>query len=91
MVFPEPDYPHVIGAFTYRGFQLAIEKSEDNGLTVFSVWADHDRGTAIAVPGALSRREAIYKARRWVDQRLNGAPVQSPLSRNPSVNPRFFP
>ncbi|MFM7220613.1 MAG: hypothetical protein ACKO21_10460 [Nodosilinea sp.] len=91
MVFPEPDYPHVIGAFTYRGFQLAIEKSEDNGLTVFSVWADHDLGTAIAVPGALSRREAIYKARRWVDQRLNGAPVQSPLSSNPSVNPRFFP
>jgi hypothetical protein len=74
MVFSEPDYPHVMMTFTYRGFQLAIERSEENGLTVFSVWADHDWGTAIAVPCVFNRREAIYKARQWVDQRLNGSP-----------------
>jgi hypothetical protein len=34
------------------------------------VWASFDQGYAVAVPGVVSRREAIYKAKAWVDQRL---------------------
>ncbi|QQE64741.1 hypothetical protein GFS31_14220 [Leptolyngbya sp. BL0902] len=71
MLFSDPDYPHVVMSFAYRGFWLEIDQGEDQGLVLFSVWATHDRGCAVAVPGVYSRREAIYKAKRWVDQRLN--------------------
>jgi hypothetical protein len=44
-------------------------------LPLFSVWATYDRGCAVAVPGVYSRREAIYKAKRWADQRLKTQPT----------------
>ena len=73
-MFADPDYPHVVMAFAYRGFWLEIDQGEDQGLPLFSVWATYDQGCAVAVPGVYSRREAIYKAKRWVDQRLKIQP-----------------
>jgi hypothetical protein len=70
MLFADPDYPHVVMAFTYRGMRLELDASEEDGVTQYAVWATHSTGYAIAVPGAISRTEAIYRAKRWVDQRL---------------------
>ena len=69
MLFADPDYPQVVMAFVYRGFRLELDQSEENGVPMFAVWATHDQGCAVAVAGVVSRREAIYKAKRWVDQR----------------------
>ena len=74
-MFADPDYPHVVMSFAYRGFWLEIDQGEDQGLPLFSVWATYDRGCAVAVPGVYSRREAIYKAKRWADQRLKTQPT----------------
>lgn len=74
MLFSDPDYPQVVMSFTYRGVRLDLDQSDDQGLTLFSVWATHSHGYAVAVPGVYSRREAIYKAKRWVDQRLKTPP-----------------
>jgi hypothetical protein len=70
MLFAEPDYPHVVMSFSYRGFLLELDQSEENGVPLFSVWATYEQGCAVAVPGVVSRREAIYKAKLWVDRRL---------------------
>lgn len=70
MLFPDPDYPHVVMSFAYRGFQLDLDQNEENGIPIYTVWASHEWGCAVAVPGVYGRHEAIYKAKRWVDQRL---------------------
>ncbi|TVQ06567.1 MAG: hypothetical protein EA368_16725 [Leptolyngbya sp. DLM2.Bin27] len=71
MLFADPDYPHVVLSFTYRGFRLELDQSTENGVPLYAVWASHEHGCAVAVPGVVSRSEAIYQARRWVDQRLS--------------------
>ncbi|TVP64554.1 MAG: hypothetical protein EA342_16035 [Leptolyngbya sp. LCM1.Bin17] len=70
MAFSDPHYPKIVLSFTYRGFRLDLDQSDHDGLPIFSVWANHDQGCAVAVPGVVSRSEAIYKAKQWVDQRL---------------------
>ncbi|WP_035986807.1 hypothetical protein [Leptolyngbya sp. KIOST-1] len=75
MLFTDPDYPHVVLSFTYRGFHLELDQSTHHGVPMYAVWATHDRGCAVAVPGAVSRTEAIYRAKRWVDDRLRRANV----------------
>jgi hypothetical protein len=65
-----PHFPHIIMSFDYRGFTLDLEQGDDNGVPVFSVWANHEWGSAVAVPGVVSRSEAIYKAKQWVNRRL---------------------
>jgi hypothetical protein len=75
MPFTNPDYPHVVLSFTYRDFHLELDQSTENGIPMYAVWATHDGGCAVAVPGVVSRSEAIYKAKRWVDQRLSPPPT----------------
>lgn len=70
MLPADPDYPHIVMSFTYRGFKLDLDQSDDNGRPIFSVWANHDQGCAVAVAGVVSRSEAIYKAKQWVNRRL---------------------
>jgi hypothetical protein len=45
MLSADPDYPHVVMAFVYRGFRLELDQSEENGVAIFAVWAtyDHER------------------------------------------------
>ncbi|HEY9764373.1 MAG TPA: hypothetical protein V6D07_17735 [Trichocoleus sp.] len=62
-----PDYPHIVMTFTYRGFKVEIDQSEDNGQVVYAAWANHDWGCAIAVPCAYSRNEVVWKAKQWCD------------------------
>lgn len=65
-----PDYPNVVLSFNYRGFTIQIDQSQSYGQAVYAAWAKHDQGCAMATPFALSRAEAVKKAKRWVDQRV---------------------
>ena len=71
-----PDFPHIIWSFTYRGWRLDVDQSEENGQIFYSVWANYKMGCAVAVPCALTRTDAIKRAKKYVDARL----------RNPSIN-----
>jgi hypothetical protein len=64
----EPDYPHVVFAFPYRGVKVEITQCDQDGINLYSAWVDYPQGSAVAVPKAYSRNDAIRRARRWVDQ-----------------------
>ena len=66
----DPDFPHIIWSFTYRGSRLDVDQSEDEGQILYAVWANHSKGCAVAVPRALTREDAIRRAKRYVDFRL---------------------
>ncbi|MEB3213288.1 MAG: hypothetical protein VKL39_18205 [Leptolyngbyaceae bacterium] len=66
-----PDFPHIIWSFTYRGWQLEVDQSEDNGQVMYAVWANHEKGCAVAVPFASTQADAIKKAKQYVDARIN--------------------
>ena len=68
----DPNFPHIVLSFEYRGFTLDLDQGDDDGVPVYSVWANHDWGCAVAVRGVVSRSEAIYKAKQWVNRRLQG-------------------
>lgn len=67
MIF-EPDYPQVVFAFPYRGVRVEITRCEEEGVGLYSAWVNYAQGSAVAVPKAYSRNDAIRRARRWVDQ-----------------------
>ncbi|PSN20764.1 hypothetical protein C7271_00480 [filamentous cyanobacterium CCP5] len=66
-----PDYPHIVWSFTYRGWRLEIDQSAEEGQTLYAVWANHEAGCAVAVPCAFTQSEAIKRAKRYVDVRMN--------------------
>lgn len=65
----DPDYPDIVLSFDYRGYRLQVARSEFEGQTLYAVWAGHSWGDALAVPCAIGRREAVRRAKRWVDRR----------------------
>jgi len=71
MIIPDPDYPHIVLAFDYRGWKIEIDQGELDGQVTYAVWVNYDQGCAMAVPFARSRTEAIRRARKWIDRRLN--------------------
>jgi len=66
-----PDYPHILWSFIYRGWRLEVDHSEEEGQVLYAVWANHEAGCAVAVPCALTQAEAIKRAKRYVDARMN--------------------
>lgn len=71
MVLLNPDFPRIIWSFSYRGWQIEIDQSEDDGQIIYSVWANHATGCAVAVPRSLTREDAIRRAKKYVDWRLS--------------------
>jgi hypothetical protein len=65
-----PHYPKIILSFPYRGFKIEIDRMELEGQIIYAAWANYDRGCAVAVPSAVSPLEAIQKAKKWIDRRL---------------------
>lgn len=65
-----PHYPKIILSFPYRGFKIEIDRTELDGQIIYAAWANYDQGCAVAVPSAVSPLEAIKKAKRWIDRRL---------------------
>ena len=66
-----PDFPHIVWSFTYRGWQLEVDQSEEDDQVLYAVWANHKAGCAVAVPCAFTQAEAIKRAKRYVDARIN--------------------
>ena len=66
----EPNYPRIILSFAYRGCKIEIDRDEENGQCTYAAWVNYDRGCAVAVPKALTTKEAIRKAKRWIDQKF---------------------
>lgn len=64
-----PDHPNIVLSFAYHQFDMQIDESEHNGQRIYAVWANHADGCAVAVPCALTRSEAIQRAKRWVEKR----------------------
>ncbi|MGD1938248.1 MAG: hypothetical protein ACFCA4_11915 [Cyanophyceae cyanobacterium] len=71
MMSPEPDFPHKVLSFPYRSWTLEITQGQVGDQIIFSVWASHKLGSAIAVPRADSREQAIRWGKRYVDKRLD--------------------
>ncbi len=67
----DPDYPKIILSFAYRGYLIELDRNMEQGQEIYSVWVDYAQGCAVAVPCALTPKEAIRKAKRWVDNRLD--------------------
>ncbi|MEO0758877.1 MAG: hypothetical protein AAFY78_18625 [Cyanobacteria bacterium J06648_16] len=68
MHIADPDAINVAMSFLYHGLHVQITTSHEDGLTVYSAWVDHATGSAVAVPMAYSRNEAITRAKTWVRQ-----------------------
>ncbi|MGF1604509.1 MAG: hypothetical protein ACFCU8_21370 [Thermosynechococcaceae cyanobacterium] len=66
----DPDYPHIVLTFDYRGWKVELDQGEMDGQTTYSVWANHAFGCAVAVPYATSRKEAIRRAKQWIDAQI---------------------
>jgi hypothetical protein len=62
-----PDYPHIVLTFDYKGWKVELDQGEMWGCPTYSVWASHNLGCAVAVPYAISRKEAIRRAKQWID------------------------
>ena len=65
-----PDYPNIILAFIYRDFEIKISVDQWRGQNIYTAWADHTLGSAVAVPCAITTKLAIRNAKRWVDKRM---------------------
>lgn len=69
MLIPDPHYPHIVFDFTYQACRIQVEKDAFKGQDIYAAWVDHAAGSALAVPFAFSRAEAIRKAKQWVRSR----------------------
>ena len=67
----EPHSLKILLSFTYRGFEVEIERDEWNGQNIYAAWANYEQGYAVAVPYAVTTTEAIKRAKKWVDRRLD--------------------
>jgi len=76
MIILDPDFPNVVWSFSYRGWQLEIDQSVEDGVTCYAVWANYADGSAVAVPCASSRRSAIQQGKAYVDARCRAEESQ---------------
>ena len=70
MYIAEPDFINTVFAFPYRGLRIEITTTQHQGQTVYTAWVDYATGSAVAVPKAYSRKEAIWRAKSWVRRRF---------------------
>jgi len=73
----DPHYPQIVFAFPYRDLTIEIEQTDFEDMTVYAAWVNYDSGSAVAVPKAWTRAEAIQRAKRWVDRQFYNAPYNS--------------
>ena len=66
-----PHYPAVVWAFFYRNMKIEITTSEHNEQRVYSAWVTYETGSAVAVPVAYSREQAIARAKKWIQTQFN--------------------
>ncbi|MEO1093462.1 MAG: hypothetical protein AAFX01_01010 [Cyanobacteria bacterium J06638_28] len=66
----EPHYPHIVFAFPYRGLSIEVERGAHDGRPIYAAWVNYATGSAVAVPSAATREDAIRRAKRWVDRKF---------------------
>jgi hypothetical protein len=66
----DPHYPHIVLTFSYRTLTIEIEETAVDDLTLYAAWVNYDSGSAVAVPKAWTRADAIQRAKRWVDRKF---------------------
>ena len=66
----KPSYPHIILSFAYRGCKVEIDRDELDGYCIYAAWVNHDRGCAVAVSSAMTTKEAIRRAKQWIDANI---------------------
>ena len=66
----DPDFPNIVLAFVYRDFTIQIALDTWQGNNFYTAWAEYSRGSAVAVPFAMTTKLAIRNAKRWVDRRV---------------------
>ena len=66
MHIADPDYINTVFSFPYRGVTIQVTRSTYLGATIYTVWVDYATGSAVAVPKAYSRSDAIRRAKDWV-------------------------
>ncbi|MEM6255298.1 MAG: hypothetical protein AAF821_20485 [Cyanobacteria bacterium P01_D01_bin.156] len=66
MHIADPDHIDTVFAFPYCGVRIQVTRSTYLGTTIYTAWVDHSTGSAVAVPKAYSRREAVKHAKKWV-------------------------
>ncbi|MBT9310954.1 hypothetical protein [Leptothoe kymatousa] len=74
MHIADPDYIKTAVAFPYRGVTIQITTGTHLGVKIYTAWIDYETGSAVAVPKAYSRREAITRAKQWVQQKFSFTP-----------------
>ena len=67
----EPHYPQIILSFAYRGCTIEIDRDEFDGEAIYAAWVSYDTSCAMAVPSAITPKEAIKKAKIWIDKKLD--------------------
>ncbi|NEP15805.1 MAG: hypothetical protein F6J97_02755 [Leptolyngbya sp. SIO4C1] len=65
-----PDHIHTVFAFPYHGLEIQITSTQHDGQTLYTAWVNYDTGSAVAVPKARSREEAIQRAKAWARQKF---------------------
>ena len=69
----DPHYPHIVITFAYRGCKIEIERDEDKVYQqeIYSAWVNYEKGCTVAVPIAMTRKDAIKRAKKWIDRKFD--------------------
>ncbi len=70
MHIADPDHIKPIFSFPYHGVTIQITSDTHLGVKIYTAWVDYATGSAVAVPKAYSRGEAIKRAKKWVSQKF---------------------
>ncbi len=70
MHIADPDYINTVISFPYRGVTIQITSGTYLGVKIYTAWIDYATGSAVAVPKAYSRSEAIRRAKHWVMEKF---------------------
>ena len=66
----DPHYPHIVLKCPYREFTIEIEQTLWNDVITYVAWVNYDMGSAVAVPKARTRAEAIRRAKQWINRKF---------------------
>lgn len=64
-----PHYPQIIISFAYRGCKVQIDRDKVDGYYVYAAWVNYDEGCVVAVPSAITTKDAIRRAKQWIDRK----------------------
>lgn len=70
MHIADPDYINTVFSFPYHGVTIQITSSSHLGVKIYTAWVNYATGSAVAVPKAYSRSDAIKRAKQWVKQKF---------------------